>query len=207
MALYADDDDDGTPALYVRVLVSDVGALHSLRDRALAHEFEATVTEALCKQPLKQPAAAGHTALALRLDLTQFAERYEASVLSLTQLTPHQKAVLGKTRGKKDTHVKAPAGGGKSARRRDSSCAPCVRRLTTARCVGCGLAHAAFIGLHRMNETLDADAIDTLHEPEPHAHPRIPVHSVHTVQQLQQLSCCCTVCAAGTSTSVPTSPS
>lgn len=56
-----------------------------------------------------------------------------------------------------------------------------------------------------LEETLDADAIDTLHEPEPHA--RIPVHSVHTVQQLQQLSCSCTVCAAGTSTSVPTSPS
>ena len=44
--------------LYVRILVSDVGSLHALRDRALALEFEASVTEALRKQPLKAGAEA-----------------------------------------------------------------------------------------------------------------------------------------------------
>ena len=121
--LYA-DDDEGEPALYARLNVSDVGSLHEIRDRALASEFEATVSQALHSQPLLASATtavdgAGEATpapkhLTMRVDLTQFAERYEASALSLTQLTPHQTDALHKTRGKKNVNMRASAGTGKT---------------------------------------------------------------------------------------------
>ena len=43
----------------------------------------------------------------------EFAERYEASLLSLEQLTPHQRDVLEKTRGKHTVQVRAAAGTGR----------------------------------------------------------------------------------------------
>ena len=64
---------------------------------------------ALRTQPLK--AGRGAKPLTMRVDLTQFAERYEASLLSLEQLTPHQRDVLERTRGKHTVEVRAAAGG------------------------------------------------------------------------------------------------
>ena len=49
-------------------------------------------------------------------DLTHFAERYESGILSLDQLTRHQKQKLKECRayGEQDVHIMAPAGAGKT---------------------------------------------------------------------------------------------
>lgn len=52
--------------------------------------------------------------ISVQVDRTQFAEQYEQSVLSLENLTPHQRAKLHECRGCQRVHIKAPAGAGKT---------------------------------------------------------------------------------------------
>ena len=113
-ALYRDDD----LGCIVRISVSDVGYLHALRDEVLEGRFELNLLKALQDQPRK--AGAQYTGLLLiRADRTQFAEQYERSALSLTELTDHQKDTLELCKGedghfKAQIHVMAPAGAGKT---------------------------------------------------------------------------------------------
>ena len=48
------------------------------------------------------------------VDRVRFATKYEASVLSLDKLTPHQRASLQQCRASPYVHLAAPAGAGKT---------------------------------------------------------------------------------------------
>ena len=58
--------------------------------------------------------ASGRGTLAVHTDKTHFAERYEASVLALENLTPHQRDALACARLHEHVLLEAPAGGGKT---------------------------------------------------------------------------------------------
>ena len=111
-ALYADEEDGGgkvaaQPALQVRVKISDVGFLHELRDAVLTGTLEQTLSRGQLQGKSYQ----------LSVDRSQFATAYEASVLSMDKLTPHQLLKLQECmKSGKDhyVHLQAPAGAGKT---------------------------------------------------------------------------------------------
>ena len=111
-ALYADEEDGGgkvaaQPALQVRVNISDVGFLHELRDAVLTGTLEQTLSRGQLQGKSYQ----------LSVDRSQFATAYEASVLSMDKLTPHQLLKLQECmKSGKDhyVHLQAPAGAGKT---------------------------------------------------------------------------------------------
>ena len=127
---------DAPGSLVLRVRVSDINLLHTLRDNIMLGSFAAELCK-IVKQP-GQLARANSTALALALqgpasapvkpqlpndltvqvDLTAFAKMYESSILRLDTLTPHQENKLGEALrlvdSRRNLHVKAPAGAGKT---------------------------------------------------------------------------------------------
>ena len=109
--LYLDDcSEEKKFVFFVRVHITDVGFLHKVRDRILMGHFERELKEQLGK-------AGDLSYLTLDVDLSHFAERYEASIFSLDKLTPHQKLKLKECREAgttKHIHVRAPAGAGKT---------------------------------------------------------------------------------------------
>jgi hypothetical protein len=113
--------------LQVRLMISEVGYLHQLRDLALAGTLE---------KKLSSASLGGHR-YEVFVDRAQFALSYEESVLSLDKLTVHQKEKLRECYGTAESnplyrllrrsqelldgtatpsyiHVKAPAGAGKT---------------------------------------------------------------------------------------------
>ena len=70
--------------LLLRVSISDVNYLHEMRNSLLAGKTINAVQDALCA------AMEGEPAPHIEIDLTHFARKYEDSVLSLENLTPHQ---------------------------------------------------------------------------------------------------------------------
>ena len=101
-AVYRDEKDprSGTVPVQVCVRIASVAFLHELRDAVLMGRLEERM-----KQRLK---------LTVVVDKSSFANAYEASVLKLDKLTPHQEERLAQCRGERDVHLKAPAGGGKT---------------------------------------------------------------------------------------------
>ena len=70
--------------------------------------------------PRGKPRHLGRAPSTLAVDKSQFAERYEDAILTLNQLTPHQRKKLAECRaaldghGKLAVHIRAPAGAGKT---------------------------------------------------------------------------------------------
>ena len=130
-----EDNEDG--ALILRICVTDVGFLHTLRDQILKGEFGKLLVaaarditsgekrqlrrtnteqlEATLSTPSRLPIPGD---LAITVNLTNFAEMYEQSILRLDKLTPHQEeklhAGLKLIDDGKSLHIKAPAGAGKT---------------------------------------------------------------------------------------------
>ena len=126
---------DAPGSLVLRIRVSDINLLHTLRDNIMQGRFAAELCK-IVKQP-GQLARANSTALtsalepasvhvkqllpddlAVEVDLTAFAKMYESSILRLDTLTPHQENKLGEALrlvdSRRNLHVKAPAGAGKT---------------------------------------------------------------------------------------------
>lgn len=106
-ALYSDEDDEtGVPALQARLLIGSVGFLHELRDATLTGELETK----LSSLPL------GDARYSVVVDRSSFAQSYEASVLSLDKLTPHQLEKLQECLDVRHhyLHLDSPAGAGKT---------------------------------------------------------------------------------------------
>jgi hypothetical protein len=109
-------------AVCIRLCVSDVGFLHCLRDSLLAGTFVVDVEAALTKpavQHLSLPWGEDGPAsfvTTISVDKSYFAERYEASILNLSKLTPHQRQKLQECEetGGANIHIQAPAGAGKT---------------------------------------------------------------------------------------------
>ena len=113
----------------LRVWVSDVSMLHTLRDTLLKGDFGGNLIESLrrsCRSS-ERPAAATSTrdvgyddgaestsALSVTLDSTHFAEQYEQLVLESEELTPHQRQKLAETEAHARAHIIAAAGAGKT---------------------------------------------------------------------------------------------
>jgi hypothetical protein len=103
--LYTDDDG----GVLVRVNISDVAYLHELRDRVLTGALEKAL------QALLEHEGKLDKCWAVKTDFTQFAERYESSILQLEHLTPHQQDKIQVCMDfQNDVHIKAPAGAGKT---------------------------------------------------------------------------------------------
>jgi hypothetical protein len=113
---------DEPAAVCIRLCVSDVGFLHCLRDSLLAGTFVVDLAAALTQPAVPQlslpwgedgPASFVTT---VSVDKSYFAERYEASILNLSKLTPHQRQKLQECEeaGGANIHIKAPAGAGKT---------------------------------------------------------------------------------------------
>ena len=100
VALYRDDPFTGMVPIQVCVRIVSIAFLHELRDAVLMGRLEEGM-----KQRLK---------VTVVVDKSSFANVYEASVLKLDTLTPHQEERLADSRGERDVHLKAPAGGGKT---------------------------------------------------------------------------------------------
>ena len=102
-ALYFPDDG----ALLARIQKTDVAFLHELRDSVLEGKF--------ANQLFAELSTLGSsTDFEVTVDLTDFAERYEQSVLHLDKLTRHQSVKLQECDGHQSVRVEAPAGGGKT---------------------------------------------------------------------------------------------
>jgi hypothetical protein len=100
-------DDDG--GVMVRVNISDVAYIHELRDRVLNGEVGQSLT--------KQLASLGklEAGWEVSADLTQFAEMYESSILSLDYLTEHQRQKMQECLDTTaNVQITAPAGAGKT---------------------------------------------------------------------------------------------
>lgn len=112
-ALFPHMDLGCYPALYVRLLIGDIGYLHELRDMTLTGE----VDDRLSRTKL------GDVHYTVTVDRSQFALDYETTMLSLNTLTRHQeekkdecleKLKKSLTRSESFVHLKAPAGAGKT---------------------------------------------------------------------------------------------
>ena len=125
--IYSDDDE----SVVVRVWISDVDFLHRLRDNMLdasSDGFEERLAISVCAKEALAKLTAQHAPVVSRdlaepscearlrveVDRSHFAEMYEASILALDQLTPHQEKQLELCHGHADVHVRAPAGAGKT---------------------------------------------------------------------------------------------
>ena len=105
VAVHATDD----AGCVLRLAISDIAYLQQLRDSFLSGQFEQGFAHALSE--LSRPWLGGE--LLLWLDRTQFAERYETSVLRLDKLTAQQLDKVHECRGD-DCHIVAAAGTGKT---------------------------------------------------------------------------------------------
>ena len=127
-ALFADESPERrTPRLQVRLHFPNVGFLHELRDLLL----DGRLDNRLKREALAMHGVAGDMtrfSLAVRVDRVRFASTYEASVLSLEKLTPHQREKMEQCLDGAYVSVRAPAGAGKT-----------------------------FVALHRMRLLLDAE--------------------------------------------------
>lgn len=124
LALYPDGSSDHN--LYIRVTIRDVGFLHQFRDMVLSHDFVRGIKKEIIRvadesQPgIQEEIKQLLTTATIEADLSCFAEAYENGVLCLNKLTPHQAEKLkeccpeGQLIPSKDTHLMAPAGGGKT---------------------------------------------------------------------------------------------
>jgi hypothetical protein len=117
VALYAGDNDE----LCVRMAISSVGFLHQLRDRVLIGDFDRDLNEELVEMVgVDVELMKAISGTEIRADRTQFAEMYEKGILELGKLTPHQAEKKrecqpdGELLPECDTHIQAPAGGGKT---------------------------------------------------------------------------------------------
>ena len=95
----------GTSALKVRILIKDVCALQSLRDRVLSGAIQDDINKALSDPEWDVP---------VQVDKSRFFELYEENMLALNKLTPHQQEKLAAIGGHVDVHLSAPAGAGKT---------------------------------------------------------------------------------------------
>ena len=110
-AIYRGDEGE----CVIRVWICDVARLHSLRDTILIGDFDQKLTNALKGTPSKLDVPLNR--LSIVVDRSHFAERYEASILQLEELTPHQEQKLTECEAAGDDvdiHVMAPAGAGKT---------------------------------------------------------------------------------------------
>ena len=99
------DEVKGRPVLQARIRIAGVGFLNELRDMVLDRTLE---------KKLGTTALGGHK-LMVRIDRAQFARSYEACVLSLHRLTPHQEEKVKELEQDHEyLHVKATAGAGKT---------------------------------------------------------------------------------------------
>ena len=91
-----------------------MGTLHHLRDTFLTGDFDREFNGALQDEVSRVLRGGVPTTLRVQVDRTHFAEMYEASILSLHRLTPHQLSVLNETEGHEKVRLFAPAGAGKT---------------------------------------------------------------------------------------------
>eukprot|EP01048_Picozoa_sp_COSAG05_P012560 COSAG05_NODE_1267_length_5328_cov_2.245554_1_plen_1512_part_01 len=105
-------------AVLVRICISDVAYLHVMRDRLLQGVFCSDLENTLRDKPRREGRDA--VELSISVDKSQFAEKYEHSILNLNELTPHQREKLAECtsalsgEGEIAVHIKAPAGAGKT---------------------------------------------------------------------------------------------
>ncbi|CAK8996153.1 unnamed protein product [Durusdinium trenchii] len=99
---------NGDAALAVDVHVPHVKAIHVLRDQVLAGDSEAWLNWSLSNVHGGQ--------FQVQVDKTEFFKHYEKSLLTLSELTSHQKAKLAQLHRleSKEVHLSAPAGAGKT---------------------------------------------------------------------------------------------
>ena len=102
----------GENSTMVRICITDVAFLHSLRDQILKGEFEIRVTQSVSSIE-RGPGETVSGKPLIEVDKSHFAAKYERSIINLNKLTPHQQKVLAKCAGK-SVHLKAPAGAGKT---------------------------------------------------------------------------------------------
>eukprot|EP01049_Picozoa_sp_SAG25_P014302 SAG25_NODE_2484_length_1577_cov_1.236806_2_plen_401_part_01 len=117
VAVYYGNSND----VLVRICVSDVGYMHELRDKLLQGVFCGELQQALESTP-RLGGLESLGGLTITVDKSHFAQMYEDSILTLNQLTPHQRGKLDEcfrtlnvsSAGKAAVHIKAPAGAGKT---------------------------------------------------------------------------------------------
>ena len=97
----------GTSALSVSVQIQGIRALHRLRDQVLSGTLQDTINKALQagKEDWKVP---------VQVDASRFFELYEENLLTLQELTHHQKEKLRDISRLANVHLSAPAGAGKT---------------------------------------------------------------------------------------------
>jgi hypothetical protein len=102
--------------VFVRVCISDIAFLHSLRDSLLADdEFGRGMAAELQQNAAASKLEKKQVVEKISVDKTHFAERYESSILRLNTLTPHQQEKLDECAAATgDLHIRAPAGAGKT---------------------------------------------------------------------------------------------
>eukprot|EP01047_Picozoa_sp_COSAG01_P035256 COSAG01_NODE_2693_length_7243_cov_4.778695_1_plen_1576_part_00 len=122
-ALYRTDEDNG---ILVRLCVTDVGFLHTLRDRLLTGDFGRDLSAALEEvlsvssdeadaEPEPELEVTRKGCVHISVDTTHFAECYEMNILRLNNLTVHQRCKLGQClEDAASIHIRAPAGAGKT---------------------------------------------------------------------------------------------
>ena len=99
----------GTPSMSLRLQTRDIRATHRLRDVVLSSELEAAMNAELSKNLPE------HRRWQLQVVKTEFFKMYERSLLSLSELTPHQRERLQEMEAQdQDIHLSAPAGAGKT---------------------------------------------------------------------------------------------
>jgi hypothetical protein len=112
-ALYHADDSN---AIFVRICISDVGFLHELRDKLLTGSFGCELAAALQHQDAsRKDTCEALGRLVVSVDKTEFAKKYETSILRLNKLTPHQREALDScSTNDGDLHITEAAGAGKT---------------------------------------------------------------------------------------------
>ncbi|CAE7642888.1 unnamed protein product [Symbiodinium sp. CCMP2456] len=103
----------GVSEMLIEVQVKDVLALHALRDRVLDGTLEKEITEKL-KNAARLKGSSLPEILEIQIDKTRFFNLYEESLLTLSELTKHQKEKLCEMQSSKKIHLAAPAGAGKT---------------------------------------------------------------------------------------------
>lgn len=102
-------DDDGS--LLVRICFSAIGYIHLLRDMVLSGELDKVLTALV-------QAKDGCRDINSVVDCSEFADKYEKTVLKLDTLTPHQQERLGESLKHRTTgtgvYLEASAGAGKT---------------------------------------------------------------------------------------------
>jgi Type III restriction enzyme, res subunit len=105
-------DDDGS--VLVRLCFSGIGYIHSLRDMVLGGDLDKVLTALVQEKD-------GCRDIESVVDCSEFADKYEKTILRLDTLTPHQQEMLGEClkdrtagTGVHGVHLEASAGAGKT---------------------------------------------------------------------------------------------